>query len=820
MSLRETCLWSLALTTALLAPMLLTTEYYWGAGQDLVLNHHPIRQAGFQALRSGEWPLWYPYLGTGLPFQTGLRTMAYPWHALGLFVDAGVQLKLSIFGHLFLAIFFMSALLSWLGMSRPSCLIGGLTYGGSGFFFGHLYAGHIDWIEPIAYLPGVFWAVLGAFRYRGAGWTVVAAAAIGWLALAGHYQPVYLTVLGVSVLLVTISLTGSRYACQPLNFAEPWARLLKDRRDDACPWTLSCFRVDWASRRRDLLGFFHRFFLMGSLALGLLAFRLLPSVQSLLASNRLLSADDFSGEAPAWQTLFTYLLPHFFEGKSTILCWSSWPSWEAQGYLGVAALGLAAVAFLGRREEWFGPGLAALFCFVMSLGANTPLYTAWKAVDPLLQNFRAPGRFGLILTFFAGWLAALGWELLQRERVSRRKAVMVSLIVGVPVLLLVLWLHSQGSSMQGWAKLVHSVAPPAAWSYLLEPHADNLTGLLQYNQTGSLFALGVAAATTLIIATRGPRTGMIAVLVVLFDLVVFASPYLKTAPPAAFTLPSGVVSYLSQQPESRVLWERDLNWYGRFGMAGLSEATAYDYFLAPAYVQAVNIQDGAPLDRSMTLVSDGDGGPLWDVLGVRYLIRRTPLSDARYRLETQVDGWLIYKSESALPRAFLVEKVEVLPTQEVLKLAGTDPGLFADTAFLNPEQPGLGQTLNRADRFAPVSELELSFNSVRIQAENSRPAVLVLNDTPWPGWSVSVDGQPASILSLNGGLHRGVELPPGRHLVEFRYWPRSLSVGIVVSLLWVLLCLLLARPWVLSGPGGRSRRRIPSPVGDTPPGEC
>ena len=62
--------------------------------------------------------------------------------------------------------------------------------------------------------------------------------------------------------------------------------------------------------------------------------------------------------------------------------------------------------------------------------------------------------------------------------------------------------------------------------------------------------------------------------------------------------------------------EPSLNWFGRFSMSSLAEASAYDYFLAPAYVQAVNAQQGAPLDRPMTLVSDGDGGGLWQVLGV------------------------------------------------------------------------------------------------------------------------------------------------------------------------------------------------------------
>jgi hypothetical protein len=812
---RECCFWSLVFTAILLAPVVTTADYYWGAGQDLVLQHHPLRQAGYEALRAGEWPLWNPYMGTGLPYQTGLRTLAYPLHVLGLWLDAGQQIKVSIFFHLFLAISLMTAMLNWMGLSRPSCLTGGLTYGGSGFFFGHLFAGHIDWVEPVAYLPGVIWAALVAFRQSGIGWTVLAGTALGWMALAGHYQPIYIALVGVLSLQLLLCLTGSRFACQSLSLADPWACRPEDRTRESEPWTLSDFGVDWAPRRRDLLGLLQRVLVIGVSSLGLALFRLLPSVESLMASNRLSSAEDFSGSAPALQTLYTYLIPHFFEGSETILCWSAWPSWEAQGYLGIAALGLASVAFLGKRREWFAPACMAMFCFLMSVGANTPLYSVWKAFDPLLQNFRAPGRFALILTFFVGWLAALGWELLIRQRVPRAAAAKASLVITIPVLALTVWLFSQGPAMRGWAHLVHSAASPEAWDYVRQQHADNLPGLLAANQTGALVSLTIAAAMTLVIATVGARASALAVLIVLIDLALFASPYLKTAPPSAFELPRGVTTYLSSFPEARVLWEPNLNWFGRFSMLSLAEASAYDYFLAPAYVQAVNAQQGAPLDRPMTLVSDGDGGGLWQVLGVQHIVRRTPLNSAGYRLEKNLDGWLIYRAVSALPRAFVVGKSVVLPDREVFQLAVTDPTVFASTAFLAPGQPSLTQPLDTPGYFAPASRVRLGFNSVVVEVAPEQPGLLVLNDSPWPGWWVTVDGRTADLLRLNGGLHRGVELSAGPHRVEFSYWPRPLTWGILGSLLSALLCLLLARPWQLFRRFDRFRSPVPGQSADS-----
>lgn len=57
---------------------------------------------------------------------------------------------------------------------------------------------------------------------------------------------------------------------------------------------------------------------------------------------------------------------------------------------------------------------------------------------------------------------------------------------------------------------------------------------------------------------------------------------------------------------------------------------------------------------------------------------------------------------------------------------------------------------------------------------------MLLADTWYPGWEASVDGTPAPVLRANVG-HRAVPLPPGSHRVEFRFRPRGVRVGFLVS---------------------------------------
>jgi uncharacterized membrane protein YfhO len=59
------------------------------------------------------------------------------------------------------------------------------------------------------------------------------------------------------------------------------------------------------------------------------------------------------------------------------------------------------------------------------------------------------------------------------------------------------------------------------------------------------------------------------------------------------------------------------------------------------------------------------------------------------------------------------------------------------------------------------------------------------------GWQATVDGVRAPILATNH-LFRGVPAPAGEHVVRFEYRPRSLRIG-------VALTLLTASALVLSG---------------------
>jgi len=114
----------------------------------------------------------------------------------------------------------------------------------------------------------------------------------------------------------------------------------------------------------------------------------------------------------------------------------------------------------------------------------------------------------------------------------------------------------------------------------------------------------------------------------------------------------------------------------------------------------------------------------------------------------------------------------------------------------DPAVGALGRT-----ELAPVIPGHLEYYAsrrVRMRIEVPAPALVVLNDTDFPGWSAAVDGRRVRILRTNY-LFRGVVVGAGSHSVEFAYQPRSYALGCDASL--ASLALVLALPFV------RRRRR-------------
>ncbi len=183
---------------------------------------------------------------------------------------------------------------------------------------------------------------------------------------------------------------------------------------------------------------------------------------------------------------------------------------------------------------------------------------------------------------------------------------------------------------------------------------------------------------------------------------------------------------------------------------------------------------------------------LLQLSSAKYLITVNPYSspfNLEYNKELKIYGY-----DKVLPRAAVYYNVRILPDEaEVLKTL-TDPNLnifrtvLLDKTKLKPQELEAVMHVNSGQsepvQAATITSIEP--NKVEISASLDRSGILVLNDSDYPGWKVTVDGKPGEWTSANY-IFRAVVLPPGAHKVNFIYHPKTYFVGGGISIFTALI---------------------------------
>ncbi|MBI4457314.1 MAG: YfhO family protein [Acidobacteria bacterium] len=179
---------------------------------------------------------------------------------------------------------------------------------------------------------------------------------------------------------------------------------------------------------------------------------------------------------------------------------------------------------------------------------------------------------------------------------------------------------------------------------------------------------------------------------------------------------------------------------------------------------------------------------LFELLKARYLVA-SPVDDvpAGYSLESNPRGFRVFLNQGT-DRAKLFSSWIRSTEQEALqKMNTTDlPNTVVVESDLPP--PGsISQSVpGTAERISPGGR-GLAFS--RYEVVTGRGKVLVEFDRFAPGQKVYVDGRLASLFPADY-LFKGVFVPQGRHIVEFRYQPDSLYLGMAGTLLGLVGLLL------------------------------
>lgn len=497
-------------------------------------------------------------------------------------------------------------------------------------------------------------------------------------------------------------------------------------------------------------------------------------------------------------------------------------------YAGGLTLMLAAGALVLRRTaERIGLALFALFIVCVVVGIP-PVFT----VLVKLPGFSAAHNERMFIYFLVciALLAGFGLDdLVSRTRPDRGHRRALVAIAVVTAFVPIVWMVAAATLKPGdlgqalkvaWG-FVHPPAPPATFNV----EATHTADIVRNSALLIWLPLAAAGVALLVLRLRGhrPRLGpsafaALAIALIVVDLFRANMGYNPAIPISHATVPTtGAIRYLQSRVPNRFagvsteLLTQPLP--ADVGMDfGLYDARGYDYpvdkrfdalwrrSVAPGvgdFTQPEEFAAGTPAAihaLGLLSVSDLLQGPLQAI--------KSPLASPGLHVAYRGQDGVVYANDRALPRAFIVGAQQRVASDQQALHAVTAPG-FDGRRLAVTEGPiaGLpGSAAAGAPLPGTARLVSDAAQRVRIDATASGPGLLVLTDTWFPGWKVTVDGRPAALLRVDY-LLRGVQLPPGRHVVEMHYRPSGWRIGQIVSLVSLVALLVLVVV------GLRARRR-------------
>jgi hypothetical protein len=172
-------------------------------------------------------------------------------------------------------------------------------------------------------------------------------------------------------------------------------------------------------------------------------------------------------------------------------------------------------------------------------------------------------------------------------------------------------------------------------------------------------------------------------------------------------------------------------------------------------------------------------------------LRELTASD-HWRLKERIEETVVYENLDVMPRAWLVPEAVPARPQDILhaiyhtKLPDGRP--FDPTKTALVEESDAFQATS-FDASGKVDIVQLENTEIVMRTQSTSDSFLVTSDIYYPGWEVTVDGQPSTLYRTNYVL-RGLPLPAGSHEVRFEFHPQPFYTGMAITFLSALVLFL------------------------------
>lgn len=715
---------------------------------DIIDQIYPWKHFTIETWKIGQIPLWNPYSFSGTPnlanYQSAVLSPLNLLFFILPFVDAWSVLILL---QPFLAGIFMYLFMRSIKVNKPGSVISSVSFMFCGFITVWMAYGTLGY--AILFLPLSLFCIEKYYETQKAKFLVTLSVSIPLSFFSGHFQ-ISLYFLFFIIVYIFYKLLARKNINNTLYII--------------------------------LYTVFGLFLSMP---------QLLPSIEFYNQSYR---SDAFLGvEIMPWKYLATFLAPDFFGNPVTRNDWfGHYAEWNA--YIGVIPLLLSIYAILNKKDK------RTFFLFLISvlsllLAFKSPLLELLISIKFPVLSTSSASRIIILFSFSMIVLAGIGFDkLIDDVKRRRKKPIIFWIVISLSFFVLL------------WFAVMPGLFIPVEKSSIAR---NNLI-------LPTLFFVIISTLILLLILNK--KIKLIAVyillLVVCFDILRFAAKWQPFDPKNLVFLNVPTVDLLNKTKG----FERS---FGNFGgensvYYAIPSVEGYDALYIRRYGQFIaSLSDGKIKDSARSVVSfpkDGIYTPkAINLLGIKYIVHR--LSDGQapwafpywtypkdsFRLVSKNDKYEIYENLNVFPRAFLVNKYQIIQNPQKIIDTMFDKSFNLQKEIVLEQDPKL-KFLNGS--FGTVKIIKYTPDKIEMIANSDSNSLLFLSDVYYPGWKAKINSKDTRIYRADYSF-RAIYVPKGNNRVEFIYDPLGFRYGIylvVVGIIGIVMISLLKQPKITSVP--------------------
>ncbi|MEL1254817.1 YfhO family protein [Flavobacterium sp. DGU38] len=473
----------------------------------------------------------------------------------------------------------------------------------------------------------------------------------------------------------------------------------------------------------------------------------------------------------------------FVSGMPTY--WGDQPIVAAPAYIGVVVffLGVLALFIDDRKIKYVFLG-GALFSLVLSWGKNFSVLTDFF-IDyvPMYDKFRAVSSIQVILELCFPVLAVMGLQSFfkaKEEPKLQQKALMQTGVFGLGVILILVvaksFFHFTGSSD----------------SYYLESYGPGFVDALKEDRM-TLYWADLLRSGFFIVVTftilwlfvknkMAQNTALIIVgLLMIFDLFFVDKKYVSAKD---FVSPAEIAAPFQETPSDAEIL-KDTTHYRVFEMDGNMSSARASYFhhslggyhaAKPRRIQQLFDYQIANKDKKMNL-------EVLNMLNVKYVIQTDKEGKAIPTINPDTNGnaWFVSTAKLVNKADDVMKALDYVDTKKVAVFNVHEYEVKFKSARLKKQW----------DTTGTINVVKYKPNYIKYESDNQKDGLAVFSEIYYKnGWNAYIDGKLTDHFPVDYVL-RGMEIPGGKHTIEFKFEPQVIKTGSTITLVSSIGMLLL-----------------------------